>query len=784
MRRIVPLVIILFLTFKFGAAQKKIAISGMVKDAKTGEAMAGAVVYPISNPTDGVSVNAYGFYSLSLNPGRDTIVAQYIGYDKKIIVLNLFADTIININLGEETRKLQEVVIKADKGNENVTSAQMGAEKLDVKEIDHIPVILGEKDIMKVLELLPGVKSAGDGNSGFYVRGGGADQNLILLDEAPVYNPGHLLGFFSTFNSDAIKDVTLYKGGMPADFGGRLSSVVDVRMKEGNDQNYSVSGGIGLITSRLTVEGPIKKHKGSFIVSGRGAYAGLFAKLSKTPSVKNSTLYFYDVNLKANYAITDRDRIFVSGYFGRDVFSFNNRFELNWGNITATARWNHVYSDKVFSNTSFIFNNYNYQILVGEDTNQATIKSGVQDFSLKEDLQYYPNNKNTLHFGFNFIYHTFTPGQITAISSQNSLVKLNVQQERSLESAFYASNEQDICPFFKMIYGVRVSLFTALGPQTTYNSYASIAGESTTTTIPTDSSIYKAAQPIVTYWNIEPRLSMNFIINEHNSIKISFDRNTQYLHQLSNTTSTNPTDLWVPTSKIVKPEISDQVATGYFGNFLHGALQPSVEIYYKYLQNQIDYISGADLILNKYVESQLTFGNGWSYGIETLLKYDVWKFHGWAAYTWSRTQRKFPDIDNGVPFYAKQDRTHEISLVVMCDITKKWNVSAVWVFYTGNAVTFPAGSYSIGSSSYALYTERNGNRMPNYHRLDIGATVELKKHKRWEHNLNMSIYNVYGRRNAYAINFQQDPKDPSKNQAVELTLFRWVPSITYNFKFL
>lgn len=768
-----------FLLISSSFAQKKFSVSGTVKDAKNGEVMMGAVVYSKSDPKNGVTVNAYGFYSITLAPGRDTLVAQYIGYYPQLIILDVTKDTSINVSITEAVKTIQEVTVKGEKGNKNITSAQMGVENMSVKEIENLPVLFGEKDIMKSLQLLPGIKSAGEGNSGFYVRGGGADQNLVLLDEAPVYNSGHLLGFFSTFNSDALKDVTLYKGGMPAEYGGRLASVVDVKMKDGNDKNYSVSGGIGLITSRLAVEGPIVKDQGSFIASARFAYAGLFAKLSRNQNIKNSTLYFYDVNLKANYKLGKHDRIYLSGYFGRDVFNFTNRFGINWGNITATARWNHVFTDKLFSNTSFIFNNYNYKIQVGQDTTQANILSGLQDFNLKEDLQYYPNHKNTVHTGFEIIYHTFIPGQITSTGS-NNLTRRNSQKSYALENALYASNEQSITSFFKMVYGIRLSIFTALGPGTTYNSYDA------DTHLPTDSSSYKAAQPIKTYFNFEPRLSMNFIINESNSIKVSYNRNSQYLHQLSNTTSTNPTDLWLPTSKIVKPEVADQVALGYFGNYLHGGLQPSVEVYYKYMQNQIDYISGADLILNRYVESQLAFGKGWSYGVETMLKYDFWKMHGWVAYTWSRTQRKIDEIDNGKPFYAKQDRTHEVSIVLMYDISKKWNVSATWVFYTGNAVTFPSGSYMVGGVTVPMYTERNGYRMPNYHRLDIAATVQLKKHKRWEHNLNLSLYNVYGRQNAYAINFQTvTNKDGSTtNEAVRLSLFRWVPSITYNFKFL
>jgi hypothetical protein len=771
--------LLLCLLFTNLQAQKKVTVSGTVKDAKTGEVMTGTAIFSKSDPGNGASVNSYGFYSITLPPGKDTVIAQYLGYDKKVLLLTLTHDTTINFAMGEGETSLQEVVVNGnkDKGNQNVTSAQMGALTLTTKEIDKIPVFFGEKDIMKTLELTPGVKSAGEGNSGFYVRGGSTDQNLVLLDEAQVYNSGHLLGFFSTFNSDAITDVTLYKGGMPADYGGKLASVVDVKMKDGNDQNYSVSGGIGLITSRLTIEGPIVKHKGSFMVSGRFAYPGLFAKLSSNKTINSVTLYFYDLNLKANYTLGNHDRVFLSAYLGRDVFAFNNSFGLNWGNITATARWNHIFNEKLFSNTSFIFNNYNYKVLVGADTSQATILSGIQDISLKEDLQYYPNSKNKLHFGFNMIYHTFIPGEVTSIG-YNKLTSLDQSKTHSLENAIYASNEQTIVGWFKMIYGVRFSEFTCLGKQMVYGDY------DPETYLPGDSTYYKAGQPIVTYWNIEPRLSMNFIINEHNSIKLAFDRNTQFIQQLSNTTSTNPTDIWIPTSTLVKPEISDQGAIGYFGNFLHGALQPSVETYYKYMQNQVDYVSGANILLNRYVESQLVYGTGWAYGVEAMLKYDVWKIHGWVAYTWSRSIRQFPAIDNNVPYYANQDRTHEADLVAIYDISKKWSVSAVFVFYTGNAVTWPDGSYPLGNAVVPLYTSRNGYRMPDYERLDLGATVQLKKHKRWEHNLNLTLYNALGKENAYSINFIQNPTNPTQTEAQQLSLGRWIPSVTYNFKFL
>jgi len=773
MKKIIPVVLIL-LSFLFASAQKKVSISGIVKEGKNGESLSGAIIIPDGQMQQAVSSNSYGFFSLAVLPGQHEITVQFVGFDKKVLNVLVNQDTVINVSLLDNEVTLKEATVTAKKQNDNVTNATMGMERLSMKEISTIPMLMGERDVLKSLQLLPGVKSAGEGSSGFYVRGGGADQNLILLDEAPVYNASHLLGFFSTFNSDALKDVTLYKGGIPAEFGGRLSSVVDVKMKEGNNQQFGVSGGIGLLTTRLTVEGPIVKNKGSFIASGRVMYAGLYAKLSSNKTVKESNLYFYDANLKLNYELGKKDRIYASAYFGRDAFTFNKRFGISWGNTTATARWNHVFNDKLFSNTSFIYSNFDYKVSIGQDSNQIDIKSAIRDINLKEDLSYFLNNRNVLHFGFNVIYHTFIPGQISA--SANSVIKsLAIDPHHAFESSIYASNEQSIGKVLKLQYGIRFSDFAAVGPEKTYafNSDGDVS----------DSSSYKKGQLIKNYYNFEPRVGLNFIINQSNAIKVSYNRMSQYLHQLSNSTSTNPTDIWIPSSKIVKPEVADQVALGYFGNFLGGKLQPSLEIYYKNMQNQIDYKSGADLILNKYVESQIVFGRGFAYGAEAMIKYDFKKVKGWVAYTWSRSQRKFDDIDQGKLFYAKQDRTHEVSVVAMYDVTKKINLSATWVFYTGNAVTFPSGRYYVDGKIVPLYTSRNGYRMPTYHRLDISATFQLKKKGRLEHDINVSIYNTYNRANAYSINFRQNADDPTKTEAVKLTLFKIVPSISYDFKF-
>jgi hypothetical protein len=698
---------------------KSVTISGFIRDAKTGETLTGAIVYPKEMPTIGITSNSYGYFSLTLPVGKYSLIVQFLGYKTKIIPLDLKENTKISFDMEEESIALKEITITGEKNNNNVVQSEL-ISKIDIKEIQNIPVILGEKDILKTIQLLPGVTPAGEGNAGFYVRGGGVDQNLILLDEAPVYNPSHLLGFFSTFNSDAIKDITLYKGGFPAEYGGRLSSVVDIKMNDGNNKEYHVSGGIGLIASRLSVEGPIVKNKGSFMIAARRTYADLFLKLLSRNGpdsiASKSTLYFYDLNMKANYQLTEKDRVYFSCYLGRDNFNLGGTVGLNWGNVTATARWNHIINDKLFSNTSLIYSKYSYNFNVAVGNNTMHVLSEIQDWNLKEDLNYYLNSNNTIKFGFNAIYHTFVPSKVdsTVIFHVRS-----VDNRYALENALYISNDQTISPHLKATYGLRYSLFSSIGPGTvyTYNQVADVV----------DSATYPKGKIFNTYGGLEPRLLMNYIINDSSSVKISYARTRQYIHLLSNTTSSTPFDLWVPSNINIKPEIADQYTLGYFRNFSNNMYETSVEVYYKTLQNQIDYRNGANLILNNKVESQLVFGKGWGYGVEFLIRKKYGKLTGWISYTLSKAKRQFPDINNGNVFLAKQDRPNNIAIVGMYELNPKLTFSATWIFISGNPVTFPSGRYAVDGNIVPYYTERNGYRMPDYHRLDIGLTWQRKK---------------------------------------------------------
>lgn len=753
--------------------QTKYTLSGYIRDVKTGEELIGATITIKELPGTGTAANAYGFYSITLPEGKYTIIIQYVGYQIKTSAITLDKGIRLDFLLNEAETQLNEVEVTGEKKDQNITSTQMGINKLDIQQIKNIPVLFGEKDVLKTLQLLPGVKSSGDGSSGFYVRGGNSSQNLILLDEATVYNPSHLLGFFSVFNSDAIKDVTLYKGTQPADFGGRLSSVLDIKMKDGNDQKLHVSGGVGVIASRLAIEGPLKKGKGSFLISARRTYADLFLKLSNNENLKNASLYFYDVNLKANYRLSDKDRLYVSGYFGKDALGINN-FNLHYGNITGTIRLNHLFSDKLFSNTSLIFTNYDYKVTINSSSNNFDIISRIQDYGLKEDFQYFLNSRHKIKFGLNSTYHRIIPGAITA-SNNSPISKLNLPDKYSWENALYLSHEVKATRRFSFEYGLRLSSFSLFGPGTFYTY--DVNG------VIIDSAKYGQSQPVETYTNLQPRFTANYLLNSKNSIKANYARNVQYLHLLSNSTSGNPTDLWIPSSNNVKPELCDQLSLGYFRNFFDNMFETSIEIYYKNYKNQIDYINGAQLNLNSNVESQLLYGIGRAYGIEFFVKKKYGRFNGWIGYTLSRTEKKINGINNNSWYPATQDITNYITAVGIFEINKKWTASANFIYYTGNAVSFPSGKYTTNGQVVFYYTERNGYRMPAYNRLDIGFTYQAKKTEKFESSWNFSCYNAYGRENPYTITFQQDPNDPAKTQAVQTSLFRWVPSVTYNFKF-
>lgn len=765
-------ILTLSLNTLFGQSTPKYTINGHVRDAGSGEELIGATIRVLEMENTGAVTNAYGFYSLTLPEGEYTLSVQFVGFVRVEQKIMLNTDQKFDFEL-VDNNTLSEVLVEAVKADQNVTDIQMGVDKLDMRELNKVPVLMGEKDIIKTIQLRPGVKTGSEGTGGFFVRGGAADQNLILLDEATVYNASHLLGFFSVFNSDALKDVTLYKGTQPAEYGGRLASVLDVRMKDGNTKKFGVEGGIGLISARLNVEGPIVKNRGSFSVSGRRTYADIFLKLSNDEALKNTQLYFYDLNVKANYKINDKNRIYLSGYFGRDVLGFRDLFGLDWGNATGTLRWNSLVNDKLFSNTTFIFSEYNYKVSIDFSGNKAEIVSRIQNYNLKQDFQYFVNAENKIKFGVNSIFHRILPGKLALEGSPIPDTKEN--NRYAWENAAYVSHEWKPIKRLGFEYGLRLSSFTLVG-QGDFFDYDDEGNV-------TDTTRLGSAEFGKTYFNLEPRVGMNFILSEKNSLKAFYGRNTQNLHLLSNSTTGSPTDLWIPSSYNVKPEISDQVSLGYFRNFLNNKLELSVETYYKWLQNQIDYKDGAQLGINQNVESELLYGTGRAYGIEVLFRKRVGKLTGWIGYTLSRVEKQIEGINNSEYYPARQDRTHDVSIVLMYELTPRWSFAATWVYYTGNAATFPSGKYEIQGQIVNYYTERNAYRMPDYHRMDLGITFEGKKRKRFESSWNLSVYNVYARENAFTITFQEDPNDASKTQAVQTSLFKIIPSITYNFKF-
>jgi outer membrane receptor for ferrienterochelin and colicin len=770
----VALISILLLLCCFNSkAQENYTINGVVKDSLSGETLIGVTLKFTATTQTGTSTNAYGFYSYKLNSGEYNLSVSYVGYRSINRKISINSDIRLDLNLMPENI-LEEVVISSEKRNDNVVNAQMGVAKINLSEIRNVPVLFGERDVLKTLQLLPGIKSAGEGNSGFYVRGGSTDQNLILLDEAPVYNASHLLGFFSTFNSDAIKDVSVFKGGMPAQYGGRLSSVLDIRMNDGNKKEFTAEGGIGLISSRLKVEGPLIKDKSSFMISGRRTYADAFLALSKDSSINKNTLYFYDLNAKVNYQIDDKNTLYLSGYFGRDELGLSETFGFDWGNATSTLRWNHLYSNRLFSNTSLIYSNYNYVIQNFLEENNFKVNSSIRDLNLKQDFQLALNNSHNIRFGLDLIHHTISPGNLTA-SATSSVNEITIQKRKGSEIAAYISDEWELNDRLNLVYGLRASSFYLFGP----GNFPTFDVDGNTTS----SREYSSGQLVKSYFNLEPRISASYQLNDISSLKSSYTRNTQNLHLMSNSTAGSPTDLYIMNSNNVKPEIADQIALGYFRNFNNDNYEFSTELYFKEMQNQIDYRSGTDLRGNRNVEADLLFGDGRAYGIEFFLKKRYGKLNGWLGYTLSKTERKFNGIDFGQWFNSKQDRTHDLSLVGIYKASKRWTLSSTFVFNTGNAVTYPAGKYQLNNKTVYYYPERNSDRLPNYHRLDLAATLEGKPGNKLQSSWSFGIYNLYNRQNAFSIDFRDDPNDASRTQAVQTTLFGIIPSVTWNFKF-
>jgi hypothetical protein len=752
------------------------AVSGYVKDAETGEVLIGATVY-VSDKQGGTATNTYGFYSLSMPNGKYTLTFAYLGYQTLEKVIDLKADMTLNIDLVPEVSELNEVKVTAKKAEENVESAQMGVEKLQSKTIKEVPALMGEIDPIKVLQLLPGVQAASEGSSGFSVRGGNPDQNLLLLDEAIVYNAGHMMGFFSVFNNDAIKDVKLYKGDIPAAYGGRLSSLIDIRMKDGNNKKISGTGGIGLISSRLTLEGPIASEKTTFLVSGRRTYADLFFPLSSQEAVKSSRLFFYDFNAKLSHVIGEKDRIYASGYFGRDVFK-NAGNQMDFGNKTFTLRWNHLYNARLFSNLTLIGSNYDYK-LVGGDTQADGFAwdSKLKDYSAKLDFNYYPNVNNAVTFGVQSIFHDIMPGYARGTGDSSMYNQLKLPNSYSLEHAVYVENTQKLSSRLKLRYGLRFSAFQNLGKAVLYHydSNYEVAGEEN---IPSG-EIYN------TYFSWEPRLGATYLLTASSSLKASYSRTAQYLHLASNSTSGMPLDVWFASSPNVKPQQCDQFAAGWFKNVSNNAIELSVEAFYKNMQHSIDFKDYANLLLNEQMEGELRFGKAYAYGAELMTRYNFPRWNGWVSYTYSRSQRKTEGIVNNEWYNSPYDHPHDISIVVNHLVSKRVTVSANWVYYTGTPTTYPVGRSEIGGTIVPIYSSRNAERMPDYHRLDLGCTVRGKEKagQKWQGEWVFSLYNAYARHNAWTISFIPDKDEPYKTVAEKTYLFAFVPSVTYNFKF-
>lgn len=756
------------------SSQTKFTVSGTIKDGQTGETLIGATITTTELPQNGVASNDYGFYSLSLPAGTYNLKISFVGYKTIVSPITLDKNLVINQVLGIND-ELKEVVISGNRdANDNITNPQMGVSKLDAQQINNVPVLLGEKDILKTIQLLPGVKSTGDANSGIYIRGGGSDQNLVLLDGAQVYNATHLFGFFSIFNSDAIKDVSLYKGGMPASYGGRLSSVLDIKMDEGNNQKFAFQGGVGLISSRIKAEGPIVKGKSSFMISARRTYADIFLKLSGDSDLRGSSLYFYDLNTKINYQFNEKNTLYLSAYYGKDVIGLKDNFSTNWGNTTAALRWNHIYSSKLFSNTSLIYTNYNYSIDNYNQNNNFNVASRIKDFSFKSDFTWFTGNRNKLNFGFDVTDHHITPGNIN--SNPNSVYNsTKIEERNAYEAAIYLADEFKISPKLNIVYGARLNWFKLRGPGVfyTYDKNGNISGINK----------YEAGSTVTNYVNLQPRFTANYNISEESSVKASYNRNAQNIHLLSNSTAALPTDIYVMSSNNVKSGIADQVSLGYYRNLQQNTYELSAEVYYKWLSNQIDYKNNAQLLANENVESDLIYGKGRSYGLELFFKKKYGRLNGWIGYTLSRTERRFDGVNNGIYFPARYDRTHDISLVSIYQLKKRLTLSMVFVYGTGNAVTFPDGKYRVGGVTSYYYSARNGYRLPADHRMDVGVTLDGKQHDKFHSAWTFGIYNVYNHKNPYSVVFRDTNTNPPHTEAVETSLFGIIPSVTWNFKF-
>ncbi|GAA3733964.1 TonB-dependent receptor [Flavobacterium ginsengisoli] len=780
------------LTIFTSFAQEKFTLSGTISDSKNNETLIGVNIFIPALKT-GTTTNEYGFYSLSVPKGEYEIEISYVGYQtiQKNIILN--QNTKSNFSIKEGGEELQEVVITENKGKSNIKTPEMSVNKLSISTIKKMPVVLGEVDVLKSILLLPGVTNAGEGASGFNVRGGGADQNLILLDEATIFNSSHVFGFFSVFNPDAIKDLKLYKGGIPARYGGRASSVLEIYQKDGSSKDFHLNGGIGLISSRLLAEGPIVKDKGSFLIGGRASYAHLFLKFSEKD--KDNAAYFYDLNTKLSYKLNDNNSLYLSGYFGRDVFRLNKSFTNTYGNSTLNLRWNHLYSDKLFSNLSLIYSDYYYGLDL--DFVGFNWDSGIKNYNIKYDFKHYLSDKLKLNYGVNGIYYDFNPGTIKPTGEDSGINPDQLDRKYAFEPSVYLDAESQLSKKITIAYGLRYSLFYRLGASTinyydnnepvVFNPDMQIYEKGT----PTSTQYFGKNKVIQSYNNLEPRFSVSYQLNEDQSLKASYNRMAQYLQLISNTSSPTPLDVWMPSDNYIKPQLADQAALGYFRNFYNDAYSLEVETYYKKIQNRLDYIDGADLIANDAIEQVILNGHMRSYGLELMLKKNKGRLNGWISYTISRSEQQTPGrtpeeigINNGKWYASAYDKTHNLAITSSYNLNEKWSFGANFALQSGQPVTYPNGQYQYLGIIVPSYGLRNENRLPSYNHLDISATLTPRKNKdrNWKGEWVFSIYNLYNRMNAASINFRQNV-DTGANEAVKLSIFGIVPAVSYNFKF-
>ncbi len=774
-----------------GLAAQTVTLKGYVRDADNGETLIGAAVY-LAGTDRGTVTNEYGFYSLSVEAGAYTVVAGYLGFSDQRQEVNLTDNLTLDFELPESGNQLAEIVVTAEDEDRNVSNLQMSVERLDMSTIQKIPALLGEVDVIRSIQLLPGVTSVGEGAAGFNVRGGSIDQNLVILDEAPVYNSSHLFGFFSVFNPDAVKGVQLYKGGIPARYGGRLSSILDVRMKEGNSKKLQVQGGIGTIFSRLSVEAPIVKDKASFLLAARRSYIDVLAKPFLDEDIQGSALNFYDLTLKTNAKLGDRDQLFLSGYLGRDNFRFGDAAGFSWGNRTATLRWNHLFSDKLFANLTSYYSNYDYQINFGDDdADSFDWNARIVNYSVKPELSYFVNPDNVIRFGGQGIYYRFEPANAIAVSDNQS-IDISLTEQYATEAGVFIENERTLFQRLKVNYGLRLSYFAYLGGRNIYQfgpSPTPGTERPLTDATPTDRS------DVIQDWtNLEPRLSLQYTLTPGSSVKASYNRTVQYIHLLSNTTASVPVDIWTPSTNNIQPQKADQVALGYFRNFADNKYELSAETYYKQFYDLVDYIDGADLILNEFVEGQILAGDGRAYGLEMQVKKTEGRFSGWVSYTLARSERQVLGINNDDWYPSRFDQTHNLGVTAFYEANKRVTLSANFVYNTGTPTTLPnSGYYQQG-----FFVPNNDNnarnnfRIPDYHRLDISLTLDPKEEKagrRWQGQWVFGIYNVYARRNPFTIYGQQGdvrtlPGGVPTTESVKLSVVgSLLPSVSYNFTF-